>query len=106
MIFDDKNTMPFDSYVTVKSQVFNADVYIELPTEEIFSFSDCVAIFFILDADNLPNRKYIQYLYFKTFSNKELKETNLKGFNPFGVYLFFKDELFLESFKATNKFIG
>ena len=103
MIFDNKQfKIPHDSYVSVNNKVFDADVYIELPTEEIFSFSDCIAIFFISD---VLTRKYFQFDYFKTFSNKELNKINLRGYNPYGVYLFFKDEQFLEDFKLTNKFI-
>jgi len=103
MIFDNKQfKIPRNSYVSVNNKVFDADVYIELPTEEIFSFSDCIAIFFISD---VLTRKYFQFDYFKTFSNKELNKINLRGYNPYGVYLFFKDEQFLEDFKLTNKFI-
>jgi hypothetical protein len=104
MIFDNKQfKVPYDSYVSTNNQVFDADVYIELPTEDKFSYSNCVAIFFIIDKTN--TRRYFQFGYFETFSDKELKETDLKGYNPFGVYLFFKDVSFLESFKSTNKFI-
>ncbi len=104
MIFDNKQfKVPYDSYVSASNQVFDADVFIELPTEEKFSYSSCVAIFFIVD--NTNTRRYIEFNYFETFSNKELKETPFKGRNPFGAYLFFKDKSFLESFKATNKFI-
>ena len=103
MIFDNKQfKIPRNSYVSVNNKVFDADVYIQLPTEEIFSFSDCIAIFFISD---VLTRKYFQFDYFKTFSNKELNKINLRGYNPYGVYLFFKDEQFLEDFKLTNKFI-
>ncbi|RXR30678.1 hypothetical protein EQG68_11510 [Flavobacterium piscinae] len=103
MIFDNKQfKVPYDSYVSVNNQVFDADVYIELPTEEKFSYSNCVVIFFIPD---LPNRKYFQYNFYKTFSDKELKEADTKGYEPYGVYLFFKDEKFLEDFKRTNNFV-
>jgi hypothetical protein len=104
MIFDNKQfKVPYDSYVSANNQVFDADVFIELPTEEKFSYYDCVSIFFIVD--DTDTRRYFQFGYYETFSNKELKETNLKGYSPFGVYLFFKDKPFLESFKATNQFI-
>ena len=104
MIFDNKQfKVPYDAYVSVNSQVFDADVLIELPTEEKFLFSDCVVIFFIVD--NTNTRRYFEFNYFKTFSDKELNETAFKGRNPFGVYLFFKDKSFLESFKTTNQFI-
>lgn len=103
MIFNNTQfKVPYDSYISVNNQVFDADVYIELPTEERFSYSNCVAIFFIPD---LPNRKYFQYKFYKTFSDKELKETDMKGLKPYGVYLFFKDEKFLEDFKRTNSFV-
>jgi hypothetical protein len=103
MIFDNKQfKVPYDSYISANNQVVNADVFIELPTEEEFSFSNCVAIFFIPD---LPNRKYFQYKFYKIFSHKELKETDMKGFSPYGVYLFFKNEEFLEDFKRTNRFV-
>ena len=104
MLFDNTQfKVPYDSYVSVNSQVFDADVYIELPTEQKFSFSNCVVIFFFSDDNGI--RRYFQYSFHKTFSNKELKETDMKGFNPYGVYLFFKDEKFLEDFKNTNTFI-
>ena len=104
MIFDNKQfKVPFDSYVSANNQVYDADVYIELPTEEEFSYSNCVAIFFIVDKNNI--RRYFQFGYFENFTNKELKNTDLKGYSPFGVYLFFKNDTFLESFKTTNKFI-
>ena len=75
MIFDNKQfKIPRNSYVSVNNKVFDADVYIELPIEEIFSFSDCIAIFFISD---VLTRKYFQFDYFKTFSNKELNKINL-----------------------------
>jgi hypothetical protein len=104
MIFDNKQfKVPYDSYVSVNRQVSDADVYIELPTEEKFSYSNCVVIFFIVE--NVFARRYFQFNYFETFSNKELEDIDLKGYNPYGVYLFFKDVDFLESFKATNPFI-
>ena len=104
MIFDNSQfKVPYDSYISVNNQVFDADVFIGLPTAEEFSYSNCVAIFFIFD--NTNTRRYFEFDYYETFSNKELKETAFKGRNPFGVYLFFKDKSFLESFKATNQFI-
>ena len=104
MIFDNKQfKVPYDSYVSANNQVFDADVFIELPTEEDFLYSNCVTIFFIVDKTN--SRKYFQYNFYKNFSNKELKQTDLKGYNPFGVFLFFKDKDFLESFKATNHLV-
>ncbi len=104
MIFDNKQLkVPYDSYVSVNNQVFDADIYIKLPTDEKFSYSNCVVIFFIVDKTD--TRRYFQFNHFKTFSDKELKEIDLKGYSPFGVYLFFKEKSFLESFKITNKFI-
>lgn len=103
MIFDNKQVkVPSNSYVSVNNQVFDADIYIELPTEDDFSFYNCVAIFFIPD---LPNRKYFQYKFYKIFSQKELKETDMRGYSPYGVYLFFKDDKFLQDFKRTNRFV-
>lgn len=104
MIFDNKQfKVPYDSYVSADNQVFDVDIYIELPTSEKFSYSNCVVIFFIVDKTN--TRRYFQFGLFKIFSDKELKEIDLKGYNPFGVYIFFKDNSFLESFMDTNKFI-
>jgi len=104
MIYDNKQSkVPYDAYISVNNQVYDADVYIKLPTEEKFSFSNCVVIFFIID--NTDTRRYFRFDFFEVFTDKELKDINLKGYEPFGVYLFFKDSLFLESFKSSNKYI-
>jgi hypothetical protein len=106
-----KSQETFDTFTDYKTilklrkvrRLCAAGVFIELPTEEKFSFSNCVAIFFIVNHTN--TRQYFQFGYYETFSDKDLKESDLKGYSPYGVYLFFKDKSFLESFKSTNKFI-
>ena len=104
MVFDNKQfKVPYDSYVSVNNQVFDADVYITLPTQENFSYSNCVAVFFV--TDETVTRRYCQFGFYECFSNDTLKDINFKGYFPLGVYLFFKDKKFLEDFKATNKYI-
>lgn len=103
MIFDNRQLkVPFESYVTVDGENIKADVYIEIPNDTEFSFENCVVIYF---SSNGLTRRYFKYSYFKTFSDKDIEYIDLGGYDKFGIYLFFKDEEFLNAFKLSNKFI-
>lgn len=101
----EQKSFPENSFVKVKNKYYTPDVFLKFPITEKFCYEKCVVIFFVVN-NKTGERNYFQNKYFEIFSNIELNEIDLKGYsNYFGIFIFYKNEEFLNDFLTTNKSI-